>query len=140
MVTVGHITAPTPPLCPNMVTDVKLSQPQKEQLEPTILIWFGLFVFKGCLKTCQLLDSEYPVSSVFKNPQWEVLCLGCYSTWGASLPGHPAIFTVTHWLCFSGTPQEQYLSGSRESQLPLRSLSLRCDVQGRISEDNRISH
>lgn len=55
-----HITVPTSPPCLNIVIYVKLSQPQKEHLELTMLIWFGLFVFKGlCLKTHQLLNSEY---------------------------------------------------------------------------------
>ena len=73
------------------------------------------------------------------------LFCGGHSAWGAtppggaSLPGHPAIFTVAHRLCFSGIPQEQHLSGSQESKRLLRSLYF-CDVQGRISEDNRISH
>lgn len=47
MVTSDHITAHPPNSVPvNIVTYVKLSQPQKEHLETTILIWFGLFVFK----------------------------------------------------------------------------------------------
>lgn len=50
---------------PVSVIYVKLSQPQKEHLETTILVWFGLFVFKNCfyrLASCR--NSEYQVRVV----------------------------------------------------------------------------
>lgn len=109
MVVTNHITAPAPLQCLSIVIYVKVCQPQKECVEPTTLLRFGLFL-KAVLKTHQLLNSEHQVSIISVQMMGEPLHLGIL------------LFSLQLAGCAS---QISTSGGSQEIKLTLRS-SCRC--------------